>query len=102
MCVLGCIRRADGGWSRTDRERRKPWTVDRRFAQVANSPKAGRGTKGPLMADGMLDDALRGVIRDEMAPLTEQVRLLTEQVTTLAQVIGVGFAAMREDNAELR
>ena len=54
------------------------------------------------MADGMLDDALRGVIRDEMAPLTEQVRLLTEQVTTLAQVIEVGFTAMREDNAELR
>ena len=54
------------------------------------------------MADGMLDDAFRGVIRDEMAPLTEQVRLLTEQVTTLPQVIEVGFAAMREDNAELR
>ena len=54
------------------------------------------------MADGMLDDALRGVIRDEMAPLTEQVRLLTEQVSTLPQVIEVGFAAMREDNAEVR
>ena len=54
------------------------------------------------MADGAMDDAFRGVIRDEMAPLTEQVRLLTEQVTTLPQVIEVGFAAMREDNAELR
>ena len=54
------------------------------------------------MADGAMDDALRGVIRKEMAPLTEQVRLLTEQVTTLPQVIEVGFAAMREDNAELR
>ena len=50
---------------------------------------------GPLMADG-LDDAFRGVIRDEMAPLTEQVRLLTEQVTTLPREVGFpGVRAVR-------